>query len=64
MTEDASPRAYSIPAFLAAYGLKSTKFYEELKAGRIKARKFGRRTLIPAAEAERWLASLPELTRV
>ena len=32
--------------------------YEEIAAGRLRACKAGRRTLIDAAEARRWLTSL------
>lgn len=42
-------------------GICKTKIYEEMRAGRIQARKSGRRTLIPAAEAERYLLSLPSV---
>ena len=34
-------------------------FYAEVKAGRIRPVKMGRKTLIPEPEGERWLASLP-----
>ena len=54
-------QAYSIEGFCEAYGVGRTKAYEEIATGRLKARKAGRRTIIPAAEAERWLGALPEL---
>ena len=50
--------AYSIPEFLAACSLGRTFIYEEIKAGRLRAVKAGRRTLIEAAEARRWFAAL------
>ena len=50
--------AHSIPEFLAAVPIGRTKLYEELEAGRLRAVKVGRRTLIPSTEAERWLAEL------
>ena len=50
--------AYSVPEFLAAVPIGRTKLYEELKAGRLRAVKVGKRTLIPITEAERWLATL------
>ena len=50
--------AYSIPEFLAAVPIGRTKLYEELKAGRLRAVKVGKRTLILITEAERWLATL------
>ena len=50
--------AYSIPEFLAVVPIGRTKLYEELKAGRLRAVKVGKRTLILITEAERWLATL------
>ena len=49
---------YSIAEFKSLTGLCKTRVFEELKAGRLVAVKCGRRTLIPAAEVEAWLASL------
>jgi hypothetical protein len=54
--------AYSIPEFLAACSLGRTFVYQEISAGRLRARKAGRRTLIDAAEARRWFATLQEIT--
>lgn len=51
--------ALSVAEFCAIFGIGRTALYEELKAGRLKARKCGRRTLIPRSEGERWLESLP-----
>lgn len=51
--------ALSVAEFCAAFSIGRTAVYEEMKAGRLQARKCGRRTLIPRSEAERWLASLP-----
>jgi excisionase family DNA binding protein len=53
--------AYSIKSFCEAYEVGHDKVYEEIRTGRLRAKKMGRRTLIPVAEAERWLESLPEL---
>jgi hypothetical protein len=38
-----------------------TKAYEEIRAGRLRAVKCGKLTLILAADYERWLASLPSI---
>jgi excisionase family DNA binding protein len=51
----------SIRAFCETYGVGRTKVYEEIKAGRLKARKAGRRTIIGDEAAEEWWRSLPEL---
>ncbi len=41
-------------------GIGLTKLYEEIKSGRLKAKKFGKRTLVTAAALEDWLNSLPD----
>lgn len=51
--------ALSVAEFCTIFSIGRTAVYEEMKAGRLKARKCGRRTLIPRTEAERWLSSLP-----
>jgi len=50
--------AYSVAEFCAAAGIGRSFFYEELKAGRIRVIKAGRRTLIPASELTDWLGRL------
>jgi excisionase family DNA binding protein len=54
----ASPRALSIQQFCGRYSIGRTKAYEEIAAGRLRAVKVGRRTLIPEDSAEAWLAAL------
>lgn len=51
--------ALSVTDFCARYGIGRSRFYEELNAGRIKAKKLGKKTLVPVAEAENWLKNLP-----
>ena len=41
-------------------GIGLTKLYEEIKSGRLKAKKFGKRTLVTAAALEDWLNNLPD----
>ncbi|TWG35789.1 excisionase family DNA binding protein [Acidovorax delafieldii] len=36
-----------------------TKLYAEMNAGRLMAKKFGSRTLIPRTEAKKWMEQLP-----
>jgi len=57
----ARQRAMSIDGFCKGYGIGRTKAYEEINAGRLKARKAGRRTVITADDAEDWLSRLPAL---
>lgn len=54
--------AYSPEQFQQAYCLSKSTFYELVKAGRLRAVKCGRRTLITRAGADAFLASLPALS--
>ena len=51
--------AMSIRAFCETYKVGRTKANEEIKEGRLEAKKFGRRTLIGKEAAEEWWRSLP-----
>jgi excisionase family DNA binding protein len=53
--------AYSVDAAAKASHIGRTKLYEEIKAGRLKVRKFGRRTLITAEALSEWLNALPAM---
>lgn len=53
------PIAVTIPEAVKLTGLSRSRLYECLQAGVIAAKKAGRRTLIPFAELEAYLASLP-----
>jgi excisionase family DNA binding protein len=55
----ARQRALSIAEFSDRYGVGPTKTYEEIKSGRLRARKIGKRTLISVDDAEEWLQHLP-----
>jgi excisionase family DNA binding protein len=55
----ARQRAMSIGEFCSNYGIGRTKVYEELRAGRLRARKIGKRTIITEDDAEDWLRRLP-----
>jgi|HubBroStandDraft_6_1064221.scaffolds.fasta_scaffold7668282_1 excisionase family DNA binding protein len=58
---DTNVNAYTVKSFCAAFGVGKTTLYQLRKAGAIRVRKLGSKTLIPAAEAERWFASLPTI---
>ncbi|HMF24094.1 MAG TPA: helix-turn-helix domain-containing protein [Pseudolabrys sp.] len=70
-TPDAQPlhpigsrrRAFSIEEFCQRYPIGRTKAYEEIRLGRLRARKIGRRTIITADDAESWLQRLPSMKR-
>lgn len=53
-----TPAALSIDDFTRRYGVGRTLAYRELKEGRLRAFKVGKRTLIRKADADAWLASL------
>lgn len=55
----ATPGVLSVNEFCKWAKIGRTAFYAELKAGNLNARKFGRRTIVPYSEAERWLSTLP-----
>ena len=55
------PAAFSIAGFCAAHAVGRTTVYQQIAAGALKSRKIGRRTIITAEEARRWLESLPEV---
>jgi hypothetical protein len=48
--------AFSIAQLSAASSVGKTHIYEEIKCGRLKVRKIGKRTLVLAEEARRWIA--------
>ncbi|MCI5060515.1 MAG: helix-turn-helix domain-containing protein [Alphaproteobacteria bacterium] len=53
--------AYSIKGASKACNIGQTKIYEEIKLGRLKAVKFGRRTLVPAQALRDWLDTLSKV---
>jgi excisionase family DNA binding protein len=59
VSTQAFPGAITVDGFCKRYKIGRTTFYAEVKAGRIRPVKVGRKTLVPEPEGERWLASLP-----
>ena len=57
----ARQRAMSSSEFSERYGPGKTTIYEEIKLGRLRARKCGKRTFITEDDAEGWLQALPLL---
>jgi excisionase family DNA binding protein len=54
-----SPAAWSIEDTAKRAGCGRTTIYAEIGAGRLKARKIGRRTVILDQDLRGWLAALP-----
>jgi hypothetical protein len=54
-------RAMSIDTFCARYAIGRTRAFVEIKQGRLRAKKIGRRTVISEDDAELWLRQLPAL---
>jgi helix-turn-helix protein len=53
--------AFGVREFCARYSICRETFYEEVRRGRIQARKLGKKTVILRADAEKWASSLPAL---
>lgn len=53
------PLAWSVETLAARSALGRSFLYQEIKAGRLRARRAGTRLVVLAADAESWLASLP-----
>lgn len=53
--------AYPIDDFAEALGIGRSKVYEEIRDGRLRAKKLGNRTLITAIDAHAYLDALPDM---
>ena len=56
------PLAVSIEGAIKASGLGRSKIYDEIRDGRLLARKVGKRTLILMTDLKAWLAAFPTIT--
>jgi excisionase family DNA binding protein len=55
-----APRLAFVPAEAAqCVGISRTRIFEELKAGRLRARRIGKATIISAADLLAWFETLP-----
>ena len=52
--------SYSLASATKIADVGLTKLYEEINAGRLKAKKFGKRTLVTAVALEEWINNLPD----
>ncbi|MHB2208533.1 helix-turn-helix domain-containing protein [Methylobacterium sp. CM6257] len=53
--------SYGIAEAVKVSGVGRSFLYEQIKSGRLKARKLGRRTLILADDLQSWLSALPTI---
>ena len=62
---DSAPekKALTISEFCRFYGIGKTRAYQEIKAGRLRVAKVGRRTLVPTVSANLWLQQCTETTQ-
>ena len=61
-TENAPTFAFSIESFADAHEIGRSKVFDEIKSGRLKARKVDNRTIITAEDAADWREGLPLAT--
>jgi excisionase family DNA binding protein len=54
-------KAYSVNEFCGRNGISRSTVYEEIRRGRLKVRKLGRKTLITDKAERTWLDALPLL---
>lgn len=58
-----TPVACTVAEFCHSLSIGKTRFYAEVKAGRIKVLKSGRKTLVPIGEREAYLKRLADATQ-
>jgi excisionase family DNA binding protein len=54
-------QATAVSEFCSRYGICRDTFYAEVRRGRLRATKVGKKTLILRADEDKWLAALPAL---
>jgi excisionase family DNA binding protein len=57
-------RAHSRREFCARWGISTFKLEDEIKSGRLRAIKLGKKVLIPVEAEEAWAAALPSANAV
>lgn len=62
MMQQPEPIADNVVNASIRLGIGKSKLYEQIKAGKIRAAKIGRRRLITRQEQQRWLDSLHQMT--
>jgi hypothetical protein len=62
MTNTTTKEAFSIREFCARYSICRDSFYREVRRGRLRALKLGKKTIVLRDDADAWAASLPALS--
>lgn len=57
---EANKIAFTVEEFCTAYAIGRSYAYQEIKAGKLRTKKAGKRTLILRADAETWVLGLPD----
>ena len=58
---DNDRKAFSVREFCARQGICRQTFYSEIRRGRLRACKLGKKTIVTAENERAWLDSLPPL---
>ena len=53
--------AFAVSEFCDRYGICRDTFYQEVRRGRLRARKLGMKTIVLRADADAWVATMPAL---
>lgn len=61
MTDDTSPRAFSIDEACKRVGCCRDKIYGAINAGQLRAKKLGRRSVVLAQDLDDFLKNLPAI---
>jgi predicted DNA-binding transcriptional regulator AlpA len=54
-------KALAIREFCERYGICRETFYQEVRCGRLRARKIGEKTVVLKPDEDAWVASMPAL---
>ena len=58
---DTTKEAFAVAEFCDRYGICRDTFYSEVKRGRLRALKLGKKTIVLKSDAEAWRNNLPPL---
>jgi excisionase family DNA binding protein len=58
---DAVKEAFAVKEICRAYGISRETVYNEIRRGRLRALKLGKKTIVLKSDAEAWRNSLPPL---